>query len=215
MKKIVVLKTDGNVAGYDTIQAGVTAGASGDCVVIYPGTYAETVTLKNGVNLFCMPGVIITGVIDNGVTCVCKIKGSPTITTTTLTGSGSAITGDSSGLPYKIFKAFFSVDGDTGEIYADPIINTFDGSFTWAKSGSGTGTLYNGTYDGSDINPETLVNFRTPIYGGTAGGVITGSFGVTSFESGVLCCQSRNTSGVVSDTLLTSGVASLEIIQPL
>src|ERR1035437_365776 len=123
MKKIIVLKADGNVAGYDTIQAGVTNAVSGDCVVVYPGHYVETVTIKNGVDLNCIGSVTIDAVIDGGVTCVCKISGSPTITTTTLTGSGSAINSDK-GLPYKLYIARITQSGTSAPTVITEYINT-------------------------------------------------------------------------------------------
>jgi len=42
-----------------TIQAAINAAASGDVVIVYPGTYDEQITLKNGVNIYLHDGVII------------------------------------------------------------------------------------------------------------------------------------------------------------
>lgn len=45
---------------YLTIQAAITAAAAGQIVCVQPGTYNEAITLKNGVYVYCQPGVKIT-----------------------------------------------------------------------------------------------------------------------------------------------------------
>src|SRR4051794_17790531 len=44
---------------FSTIQAAVDAAVAGDHIVVYPGTYNEQVTLKNGVHFSFRPGVTI------------------------------------------------------------------------------------------------------------------------------------------------------------
>lgn len=58
---IIVAKTGGD---YDVIANGLAAASSGDSVVVYPGTYAESVTIPAGVRLTGFPNaqaVIISG----------------------------------------------------------------------------------------------------------------------------------------------------------
>src|SRR5690606_36156944 len=91
MKKVILLKTDGNVLGYDTIQAAVNAGASGDCVIVYPGTYdqgSSSLIIKDGVDIECIGKVTISSsnstgtIVDNNVAAVMSLRGFPTITNT-------------------------------------------------------------------------------------------------------------------------------------
>lgn len=51
---------------YLTIAAAITAASSGDEIIVYPGTYAESITLKDGVRINCQPGVTIDGKITVG-----------------------------------------------------------------------------------------------------------------------------------------------------
>lgn len=89
--KTLVVSTVGNntAAALDpygteflTIQAAVTAATAGDLVIVRPGTYANPVVLKNGVNIFALPGVTIkpataggTLFSDAGVAVTCMIDG--------------------------------------------------------------------------------------------------------------------------------------------
>lgn len=89
-KTLVVSKAGNNAAGaaskyaaeFLTVQAAITAAVAGDTVVIRPGVYAESLTLKNGVNLFGIPGVTLSpdasgGTLfnDGGSGCTCMIDG--------------------------------------------------------------------------------------------------------------------------------------------
>jgi len=42
-----------------SIQSAITAASSGTTIVVYPGTYNESIMLKNGVNMYFMPGAIV------------------------------------------------------------------------------------------------------------------------------------------------------------
>jgi hypothetical protein len=88
---IVLLKSSGVSQGFTDLQAAENAAVAGDCIVIYPGTYAlgaGHLILKNGVNKKFMPGVTISSshangtIIDNNVACVQTWEGEPTITNT-------------------------------------------------------------------------------------------------------------------------------------
>jgi len=48
---------------FQTIAAAITASASGDTIIIYPGTYTEDLTAKAGVDIHLIAGVIIVGSI--------------------------------------------------------------------------------------------------------------------------------------------------------
>ncbi len=66
---------------HTTIQAAITSASAGDSIFIFPATYTENITLKNGVNLcglntFGGSGeatLIIGKLIDNGVTISCTL----------------------------------------------------------------------------------------------------------------------------------------------
>lgn len=61
---------------YDTIQAAITAAVSGDTIVVFPGSYSGTIDVKAGVDVYCFPGVTITGSIeDNSATVSMQWRG--------------------------------------------------------------------------------------------------------------------------------------------
>lgn len=75
-----------------TISAAITAATSGDTIIVYPGTYSETLTLKDGVNFYFYDGVTITAaaaaaITDNNVAVTCEIDGYGVIEST---GTASA-----------------------------------------------------------------------------------------------------------------------------
>ncbi len=69
---------------YTSVQAAVTAASAGQTVEVYPGTYTESVVLKNRVNLYFYPGAIVrwggsdsaNTIGDNGVADTVVIGGS-------------------------------------------------------------------------------------------------------------------------------------------
>jgi len=113
LSKIVLMKpsTSGmNVLGYNDLLEAMAAAVSGDLISVQcPGVYdlgAESLTLKDGVNIECVPDVTITSsasatLRDNNVACVMSLRGFPTIINTNsanplsrriiLQNSGSAI----------------------------------------------------------------------------------------------------------------------------
>jgi hypothetical protein len=73
---------------FATIQAAITAASSGETIHVLSGTYSGAVTLKDGVDIVCDPGVVITRsytadgsseylVSDNGAAVNCRILGRP------------------------------------------------------------------------------------------------------------------------------------------
>lgn len=74
-----------------TVQAAITAATAGDVVNVGPGIYTGTITLKNGVNIACSPGVIFRHTLpagttpdhqhitDGGVAVTCEFSGRPQI----------------------------------------------------------------------------------------------------------------------------------------
>ena len=72
---------------YSTVSAALTAAVSGDLVYVRPGTYTETITLKNGVNVWCDKGVTVGstsgayGFGNGGTTMVCSWLGYAVINT--------------------------------------------------------------------------------------------------------------------------------------
>lgn len=61
---------------YKTIQAAITAASSGDNLHVFPGTYSGTIIVKDGVNIHCEAGAIMTGIIkDNTVKAVMNWTG--------------------------------------------------------------------------------------------------------------------------------------------
>ncbi|MDP1675672.1 MAG: hypothetical protein Q8L88_02310 [Bacteroidota bacterium] len=88
---IVLLKSSGVSQGFTDLQEAEDAAVAGDCIIVYPGTYAlgaGQLILKNGVNKKFLPGVTISSdhangtIIDNNVACVQTWEGEPTITNT-------------------------------------------------------------------------------------------------------------------------------------
>ncbi len=105
-----------------TIQAAITAASSGDIVIVYPGTYTEQITLKNGVNLYLYDGVTITyaavsgaaTITDNTVAVTCSILGRGAITRTLGTSISNAIEilHNSSNITIEFKKIENVTDGD-------------------------------------------------------------------------------------------------------
>lgn len=101
--KVILTRPAGTWQGFNTIQSAINGAVSGDTVTIYNGTYTEQITIKDGVNMFCLPQVTITSdnaggtIIDGGNTVNIVLAGEPTITNTgggepiNLTGAGSDI----------------------------------------------------------------------------------------------------------------------------
>lgn len=68
---------------FDTIQNAISAASSGDTVVVLPGSYSGTITLQDGVNVDCYPGVTITGIIkDSSSKVVCEWTGYAKVNST-------------------------------------------------------------------------------------------------------------------------------------
>lgn len=51
---------------YLTVAAAITAASSGDTIVIYPGTYTENITSKDGVKFYLLENAIINGLVTIG-----------------------------------------------------------------------------------------------------------------------------------------------------
>src|SRR5262245_12559872 len=52
--------------GYATIQSGIAAASAGDTVLVAPGVYFESVTMKPGVHIQGEPGAILDGSLEAG-----------------------------------------------------------------------------------------------------------------------------------------------------
>ncbi len=50
-----------NTYPFATIQAAITAWASGDCIIVQPGTYAENLFILNNGNIYFHHGVVVSG----------------------------------------------------------------------------------------------------------------------------------------------------------
>jgi hypothetical protein len=89
LRSPAVVASGGVIAEYGTIQGAITAAASGQTVVIPPGTYTENLTLKTGVNVLeLVPGsVTLAGSIDTGTVAMACTVSIDTLTT------GSAFAG--------------------------------------------------------------------------------------------------------------------------
>ena len=92
--KVILIKSSGVTRGFNTIQSAINGALSGDTLTVYNGTYNEQVIVKDSVDMFCLPGVIITSnningtLIDNSIKATVVLIGKPTITNT---GGGNSI----------------------------------------------------------------------------------------------------------------------------
>lgn len=72
-------------AEFDSIQSAIDSALEDDLIIVYPGTYSERLVLKNGVDIFCFPGVTITSASESGTITdddnpvIMSLSGSPTI----------------------------------------------------------------------------------------------------------------------------------------
>jgi len=83
---------------YTTITLALAAASSGDLIWVYPGTYAESFTLVNGVNIHCCQGVTISGnttytIRDNAGAVSCSILGFGVFTNATANGNALNLSG--------------------------------------------------------------------------------------------------------------------------
>lgn len=71
-----VLTVGDSGAQYTSIQAAINAASSGTTIWVFPGTYAETITLKDGVDIVAInpeATTISQQVSDNNVECNCHL----------------------------------------------------------------------------------------------------------------------------------------------
>ena len=80
---VKILRTDGNMIEINSINSAISMSNYGDLIVIKPGTYNESIVLKDGINLHFEKGAIlnsigVTGsstITDNGSAVSCSITG--------------------------------------------------------------------------------------------------------------------------------------------
>lgn len=163
-------------APFATISAAISAASAGDTVIVLPGTYAESVTAANGVDLYGLPGATISSSagtalsVPTGVSCVVDgafdfIAGtSSTSPVVSLTGTGEVMFSANSVL----HQATEIATNETG-IYttkATARISVVKESRSVA-------------YDGIWVDGGTNVYIRTPLsIGGDNGVEVTGGVNV-------------------------------------
>lgn len=87
-KPIRTLTVSPSGADFDSIQSAIDSALEDDLIIVYPGTYSERLFLKNGVDIFCFPGVTITSasefgtITDDDNPVIMSLSGSPTIINT-------------------------------------------------------------------------------------------------------------------------------------
>lgn len=119
---------------YTTIQAAITAASSGETILIKPGTYTESVTLKAGVNLSALESEsngVVNNVIINGK-CTFTAAGNVSITGLTLQTNSDfalAVTGSAASV-VGLFNCFINASNNTAISFtsssANARINIYD-----------------------------------------------------------------------------------------
>lgn len=169
--KIHLLTIGGSHTTYSSLQEAINAGNIGDCVVLYPGTYTGSITLKNGVDIECIGPVTLSGTSaegtlkDTAVTPVdVAIKGTPTIINSN--GFDSAIVLNNSGSVIRDFYweytgILYGLDETTASLVT--LRNTFGDNFT-AYVGGIVSTQYRVSASIINLNSyvdKAVVDFTT------------------------------------------------------
>jgi len=170
--KIHLLTEGGEHATYSSLQAAINAGNIGDCVILYPGTYTGSVTLKNGVDIECIGPVILSStdiegtLKDSGGSPVdVSLRGFPTIINSNgfdynvvINNSGSVIRD----FYWEFVGRLHGIDATT--ITLTTLRNTFGEDFI-AYVGGSIATRYRVSGSVMDINgsvvSKSIVEFTT------------------------------------------------------
>lgn len=106
---------------YATVNAALTAGSSGDTIVVLPSTYSGTNTLKDGVNIHYMSGCVSSSQHeDNSTTVNCKITGD-------LIWSGSGRMFDLRGANTNVYCEVLNITDTSSDLMIlNPGINPLD-----------------------------------------------------------------------------------------
>jgi hypothetical protein len=111
-----------------TIASALATAVSGDLIVLNPGSYNETITLKDGVDFYAYPGVIITGIplsdsgqiTDAGVSVNCNIYGYMSLFLSTSLNSTSCIrlSGSNTNVNFELLDITKSESGSGSAIFS-------------------------------------------------------------------------------------------------
>jgi hypothetical protein len=149
------MKSSGDWQGFSSteLQYAINQGLNGETVTVYPGTYTGPFTLSNGVNIFCLPGVIFTSadvngtIKDGGVQVKMILSGEPTILNT---GGGT---------PYFFTNANTKIDASND--FTDLVISgslSISGSFLLPDVAETTGKTSLLVLDGNQIKWQQSVS---------------------------------------------------------
>lgn len=146
---------------FSTISAALSAASSPDTIVILPGTYsASNLSLKNGVNIYCYPGVVIeSGTTGSGS----MFQTSGTSIAASITGYGTFNLNDTSGNRFLFTSSHASCD------------ITIEG-LDFNTSGNSSNKLF---YVSSAVDSRYVFKGRK-IYGLVTGGILSESASSTS-----------------------------------
>lgn len=175
---------------YLTIQAAITAASSGDMVYVYPGTYNESIVLKNGVNIYFTDGAIISNntasiVTDNNVAVTCVIDGYGEFINTS-TSSGRSVFVISNASSNIIIRAkYVENNGYSGAcLYMDNGTVRYEVTNSYSKTyGSNkgiyilAGTLYFKGEIWSDLDYTILISSATVYIDGVVKALNVGAYG--------------------------------------
>jgi hypothetical protein len=172
-----------------TVQAAITAASSGDLVYVYPGTYSESIILKDGVNIYLTDGATISNnalktVTDNNVAVTCVIDGYGQILNTTV-GTGYAIDIRNASSDITIRAKYVECTATSGaSLYIFNGTVRYDVTKTYSKNGGSNQTVYvnagtaylKGEFI-SDLDYTVLISGATVYLEGVIKALNIGSFG--------------------------------------
>jgi hypothetical protein len=147
-----------------TIASALTTAVSGDLIVLNPGTYNESITLKDGVDFYAYPDVVLTNVnansgtiTDNGVSVTCSIFGYMSINvnnTTINAASCISLTGATTNVNFQFLDLILTTTISSNSQNAI-ISNTGGTVVIEARNISCTGTTNN---NGISVQPSSTSN---------------------------------------------------------
>lgn len=180
-----------------TVQAAITASDAGTTVVVRPGSYTEDITMKAGVDLHLMTGVIIVGDILVDTAATVNITGQGWIDNTG--GNALSVTHASADVTVSI-PLLESDDADAIDLDAGTL--TLKGAVKVETKGGSMDAIQK---DGGTLNLDGVIELKSTL---TGFGINAGSAQSVAIKGLVLTNTSAGSNVTFTNSLLRLGFAT-------